>query len=103
MRILHVIPGLTHERGGPTTCVGALARHQVAAGHQVHVIHTDQGARHGESLVDLPAGATSESAAVWGPDRLAYAPGFATLVRRGLQNADIVHVHSIFTYPVHVA
>ena len=28
MKIVHVIPGLTHERGGPTVVVQALVRHQ---------------------------------------------------------------------------
>jgi glycosyltransferase involved in cell wall biosynthesis len=40
---------------------------------------------------------------VVGPDRVAYAPGFARAVRQRLRDADIVHVHSIFTNPVHVA
>ncbi len=103
MRILHVIPALTHERGGPTTVVCALTRHQAAAGHQVHVLATDQGARSGERPVELPAGVTSDRAAVRGPDRLAFAPGFSDLARRRLQQCDVVHVHSIFTYPVHIA
>lgn len=103
MRILHVIPGLTHERGGPTTVVCALARHLVAAGHQVHLLHTNQGARHGEQLVELPEGVTAESACVWGPDRLAWSPRLAGLMRRRLSQFEIVHVHSVFTHPVHVA
>jgi len=40
---------------------------------------------------------------VRGPDRLAYAPQFAGLVRQQLRACDVAHVHSIFTYPVHVA
>ena len=48
MRILHVIPGLTRERGGPTAVVEALSRQQAAAGHTVTVLTTDQGLRHGE-------------------------------------------------------
>ena len=35
MRILQVIPGLTHERGGPTTVVWRLTRHQAEAGHDI--------------------------------------------------------------------
>lgn len=102
MRILHVIPGLTQERGGPTTVVCALARHQAAAGHEVSVLYTDQGARTGETPASLPAGVASERASIRGPNRLAYAPRFAEILRRHLRACDIVHVHSIFTHPVHV-
>lgn len=103
LRIVHVIPGLTHERGGPTACVQALARHQAEAGHQVTALTTDQGARHGERPAALAPGVALAQAAVRGPDRLAYAPGFAALVRRHLGSADVLHVHSIFTHPVHAA
>src|SRR5262249_23739144 len=39
---------------------------------------------------------------VVGPARLAYAPGFAAAVRARLRASDVVHVHSVFTNPVHV-
>lgn len=103
MKILHVIPGLTYERGGPSTVVRALARHQADAGHDVSVVYTDQGARSGEKPITLPAGVSSARTGVWGPNRLALAPRFAGLIREHLRNCDIVHVHSIFTHPVHVA
>jgi glycosyltransferase involved in cell wall biosynthesis len=102
MRIVHVIPGLTYERGGPTATVQALARCQAAAGHAVVVLTTDQGARHGERFAELAPGVEVERLAVRGPDRLAYAPGFAAAVRRRMRGADVVHAHSLFTYPIHV-
>lgn len=103
MKILHVIPGLTYERGGPSTVVCALARHQADAGHDVAVVYTDQGTRSGEKPIALPTGVSSGWTRVVGPDRLAFSPRFAGLVREHLRNCDIVHVHSIFTHPVHVA
>lgn len=103
MRITHVIPGLTHERGGPPAVLQALADHQAAAGHAVTVLTTDQGLRHGEHAVELSPRVRLERAAVRGPDRIAYAPGFGPLVRRHLGETDVLHVHSVFTYPVHVA
>lgn len=102
MRILHVIPGLTHERGGPSAVVEALVRHQIGQGHVVTVLTTDQGARSGERPVELASRATVERLPVRGPDRVAFAPAFRCRVRQRLGSADIVHVHSIFTYPVHV-
>jgi glycosyltransferase involved in cell wall biosynthesis len=101
MRILHVIPSIGRERGGPTAVIQALARHQVAAGHRVTIATTDQGTRHGESRVPLPGGVAIEMSRVVGPDRIAYAPRFALRLRHLLSDCDIAHVHSVFTYPVH--
>lgn len=103
MRILHIIPGLTCERGGPTVVVQALSRHQAAAGHDVTVLTTDQGVRNGEHAAALVLAVRLERHHVRGPDRLAYAPTFRAAVRAQLQRCDVVHVHSVFTYPVHVA
>src|SRR4051794_7409061 len=103
MRILHVIPGLTLERGGPTSAVHHLTRHQAGAGHEVKVLVTNQGARHGERFV-RPGGAVGlYEVSVLGPDRLAYAPRFAAVCRELLRTTDVAHIHSVFTYPVHVA
>jgi glycosyltransferase involved in cell wall biosynthesis len=103
MKILHVIPGLTWERGGPSAVVRALAEHQAKAGHQVSLLTTDQGERHGERRVDLAEFVEVERHVVWGSDRVAYAPGFARAVVARVRTSDVVHIHSIFTYPVHAA
>lgn len=103
MKILHVIPGLTQERGGPTAVIQALVRAQAEANHRVTVLTTDQGARHGETAVTLHPDAELVRLAVRGPDRLAYAPRFTEVVRSQLRACDVLHVHSIFTYPVHAA
>jgi glycosyltransferase involved in cell wall biosynthesis len=102
MKILHVIPGLTRERGGPTAVVQALSRHQAAAGHDVTVLTTDQGARHGELPADVALGVQLETHRVRGPDRLAFAPSFRAAVAGHLRWCDVAHVHSVFTHPVHV-
>jgi glycosyltransferase involved in cell wall biosynthesis len=103
MNILHIIPGLTWERGGPSAVVRALAEHQAKAGHRVSLLTTDQGERHGERPVELAELVEVERHAVWGSDRVAYAPGFASAVKSRLRTSDVVHIHSIFTYPVHAA
>src|SRR5262249_3898598 len=53
--------------------------------------------------VRLAQSVTVERLPVWGPDRVAYAPGFAPAVRSRLRTSDIVHIHSILTHPVHAA
>jgi glycosyltransferase involved in cell wall biosynthesis len=103
MKILHVIPGLTWERGGPSVIVEALARHQAKAGHSVAVLTTDQGFKKGEQPVRLAENVDTQQVRVLGPDRFAYAPAFRREARARIRESDLVHVHSIFTYPVHVA
>jgi glycosyltransferase involved in cell wall biosynthesis len=103
MNIVHVIPGITHERGGPPAVLQALVRHQADAGHSVTVLTTDQGQRRGEGPVELDRRVRVARGSVWGPDRIAYAPAFPALLRRHLRGADVCHVHSVFTYPVHAA
>jgi glycosyltransferase involved in cell wall biosynthesis len=83
--------------------VRALASHQAESGHQVTVLTTDQGARHWELPVELADGVAVERLKVRGPDRLAYAPGFAAALRARLPQTDLVHIHSIFTYLVHAS
>ena len=96
MRILHVIPGLTRERGGPTTVVRALAAHQAEAGHAVTVLTTDQGLRHGEQRVALHPAVAVEQLRVCGPDRVAFVPGLVPRTRALLRACDVAHVHSVF-------
>lgn len=102
MRILHVIPGLTAERGGPSTVLHALCRHQLAAGQEISVLSTDQGARSGETPMPLPTGIEHSVCRVVGPDRIAYAPKLPAVLAGLLRRVDLVHAHSIFTYPIHV-
>ena len=101
MRIVHVIPGLTVERGGPSTVVEALTKCQANDGHQVTVLTTDQGARYGERPVELADGVSVRKFNVVGPDRIAYAPRLKREATPLITASDIVHVHSIFTHPIH--
>lgn len=102
MKILHVIPGITHERGGPSTVLAALCRNQAKGGHVLTVLTTDQGIRNGEKPVLLDSSVQVEQSKVMGPDRLAYAPGLPKIARRLIPYQDIIHIHSVFTYPVHI-
>src|SRR5262245_48231510 len=103
MRILHVIPGLTHERGGGPVAACAMARHQARAGHRVVVLTTDLGERRGQRRMELDEVVTVERLRMAGPDRLAYAPAFTASARAWVRASDLVHVHTLFRYPVHVA
>ena len=102
MNILHIIPSLAWERGGPSAVIRALAVHQATAGHSVAVLTTNQGARQGGKAVELGFGIRMRQESVFGPDRIAFAPGFSRFVRAEMRRADVAHIHSIFTNPVHV-
>src|SRR5262245_931243 len=70
MKILHVIPGLTHEQGGTAAVAQALARCQAAAGHEVTLLTTDSGVRRGEHPLELPRTVRRFAGCVRGPDRV---------------------------------
>jgi glycosyltransferase involved in cell wall biosynthesis len=103
LRILHVIPSLTEEQGGTSACVAGLARFQAQGGHRVTILSTDQGARRGEKPIELNGTVEVLRLPVRGPDRRAFSPQFRGEVRRQLGEHDVVHVHSVFNYPVHAA
>lgn len=103
MKILHVVSGLTVERGGPSVALTNLADRQAAAGHMVAVLTTDQGTRHGERLLSFSQPVDFHQVRVLGPDRIAFSPRFVDVCRRLLYGVDIVHIHEVFTYPVHAA
>ena len=103
MKILHVIPGLTRERGGPSSVLQSLVAAQARMNHEIAVVTTDQGVRHGEEPIALEPSVHLKRCPVWGSDRLAYAPTVSQVLREIIPRSDIIHIHSIFTYPVHTA
>lgn len=103
MKLLQLVPGLTDERGGVSAVVKSLSAELANRGHEVTVLTTDQGTRAGERKTTLESRVRRVTVPVIGPDRLALSPGFARACRLELERADVVHVHSLFTYPVHIA
>lgn len=102
MRVLHVIPGLTNERGGPSAVVDFLTRQLTRLGIETTVLTTNQGLRNGEHSTPLHPSVRRIDTSVVGPDRVAFAPSFRSLLRTELKKSDVVHIHSIFTHPIHV-
>src|SRR5205823_7574498 len=90
------------QRGGPTYVLTHLARALRAAGVDVDVLATtaDLDARSRSAALRAFDGSEVELIATRGPARLDLAPGFATALRRRLRHVDLVHVHTVFTYPV---
>jgi glycosyltransferase involved in cell wall biosynthesis len=104
MRIVHVINSIAPSRGGPTNVVLHLARAQAKSGLEVEVVST---------RADLDAAGEAEArsflgqipltlVAVAGPARVELAPLLIPALFSRLRRADLVHVHTVFTYPVAV-
>lgn len=104
MRILHVVPTYlpATRYGGPIFAVHGLAKALVRRGHEVEVLTTN---RDGDGVSDVPIGSFVEVDGVrvkyftsFVP-RLYWAPAMARALPTAVQNADVVHAHSVFLWP----
>src|SRR6185312_10212997 len=103
MRIFHVIPNLDASAGGPTTALIGMASAQARAGLDVSVLTTW---REGQSAVAIRE---FEQAGVKvtqvGPvaGALRRHPDLATQIDRLAGEVDVVHIHSVWEEPQHLA
>jgi glycosyltransferase involved in cell wall biosynthesis len=106
MKVLHVIPSLSGLRGGPTFVVKALASQQARAGVEVHVVTTDDDDL-GRQSVPLDRPTMSDGAIYWYFRRntrtYSSSLGLTAWLLRHTAQFDLVHIHSVFTYPATVA
>lgn len=106
MRILHVIPSLSRLRGGPTFVVNTLASHLAHAGVEVHVATTDDDDR-GRQSVPLGMPVSVDGATYWYFRRntrtYQSSIGLTSWLLRHTTEFDLVHIHSLFTYPATAA
>ena len=104
MRVIHVINSIAPARGGPTSVVLGLSRALAKSGVEVEVMATRADLdRRGEddarqALADVPLTLVG----VTGPSRIELAPGLIPALLPRLRRADVVHVHTVFTFPVAV-
>ncbi len=102
MRVLHVIPSVSPIRGGPSSAVRAFAAGLGGAGVEVHVATTDDN---GPTRQRVPLGIPREEdgATYWYFRRVTrlYTTSFGltSWLRRNVAGFDVVHIHSVFTYP----
>jgi glycosyltransferase involved in cell wall biosynthesis len=106
MKVLHVIPSLSGLRGGPTFVVHTLASHQARAGVEVTVAATDDDDR-GRQNVPLGTPVTRDGATYWyfGRNTRTYQSsiGLTSWLLRHTAEFDVVHIHSLFTFPATAA
>lgn len=109
MKILHVIPSFAPawRFGGPIHALYELTREQVRQGHRVTVFTTDVDVD-GRLDVPLMRAVDMDGVEVWyfpirTPWRLSFSPEMGRALRRRVAEFDIVHVHSVFSWPPTVA
>lgn len=106
MKVLHVIPSLSGLRGGPTFVVNTLASHQARAGVEVTVAATDDD-DHGRQNVPLGTPLARDGATYWyfGRNTRTYQSsiGLTSWLLRHTVEFDVVHIHSLFTFPATAA
>ncbi|MBI5692638.1 MAG: glycosyltransferase [Verrucomicrobia bacterium] len=100
MRLVHVVPSLAEQHGGPSRSVRALCRALAEQGHDVELLATDPAA--------AATGETSQEGPLrirvfrrdW-PGRVCPSRGLARALREA--SADVVHHHSLWLRTLHYA
>jgi len=109
MKVLQVIPSVAHRTGGPAVMAVEIARALERRGVSNAIYATDmaypaQTARRQRVRPDeLPPGAAEVELRLFParpPHRFAYSPLLGRALRRDVREYDIVHLHTIFLYPV---
>lgn len=106
MKILHVIPSISPTRGGPSTVVKQLAEEQARTGIDVTVATTDDD---GPGRRWQPASAEERRGGVryciFPRQSSFYSVSFpmARWLDRNLRRFDVLHIHSLFSFPAAAA
>ncbi len=108
MKLLHVVPTYVPawRHGGPVRAVHGLCRALAAQGHEVAVFTTNV---HGDSTLEVPLSSPVSVDGVrvtyfpvlW--RRPYWAPALGRALRREIARFDLLHVHSVFTWPTSAA
>lgn len=93
MRIVHVVPDLAPEMGGPVTAAWGMAEALSRAGARVRVLATDHGWPGPDGSRGLDVQVYRCRFCPW-----RYSPGLAHALRREVQWADLVHVHTMWHF-----
>ncbi len=101
MKITHVVPYMHPNAGGPPVVVDRICRRLAARGHSVRVVTTDAlaGNEQGWEQAYADGGYRLEVYRTTGTGAFAYSPGLAPAVRAAVADSDLVHLHTVWTYP----
>lgn len=112
MKVLHVIPSVGPQRGGPSVAAPAMCRALAARGVACDLVATNDN---GTGFLDVPTGEWTTYAGV----RALFFPrigngipslrefqvgkGFAAWIGEQISSYDVVHVHALFSYMSSIA
>jgi glycosyltransferase involved in cell wall biosynthesis len=101
LNILHVIPSVSHVRGGPSRAIAVMEAAVTGAGAKVTTATTDDDGP-GRRLAihakrSLTNGVTRFYARKWF-DLYTIAPGLVLWLWRNVQRFDVVHIHALFSF-----
>lgn len=101
MRVTHVVPYMHPNAGGPPVVVDRLCRRLAARGHRVRVVTTDAlaGDDPGWERAFADGGYQLDVHPAKGNGPFAYSPGLAGALRAAVADSDLVHLHTVWTYP----
>ena len=100
-KVLHVIPSVGPQRGGPSFLIRTLARALSQAGMEIHVVTTDDN---GPARLPVPLGVPQyeDGATFWYFPRQTRFYTFSWPLTRWLarhvREFDLVHIHALFSY-----
>jgi glycosyltransferase involved in cell wall biosynthesis len=98
MRILHVIPDLAPETGGPVTAVLGLAEAQAGMGHEVSIASSDYGLDTTPQIDNVEFSLFSCRYDAW-----RWSPELGRHLERIVKGFDVVMVESLWQYPTFIA
>ena len=92
-----MIPSLDPRSGGPVKAVQGLSEKLAQRGIQVTVFATKNGGK--ESQINLSSTIRSEVFSSYGPRNFAFSPSFTKAVRKQIKSFDLVHIHTLWSFP----
>ncbi|MEI2269261.1 glycosyltransferase [Microbacterium sp. No. 7] len=101
IRVVHVAPSFARRDGGPSEVLRGLLPQLIDRGFDVRLVTTDKGATSEDR--DLHAVVPTEVARARRPHSWTFAPSILAALWRSIADADVVHIHSIHTFPTTVA
>lgn len=101
MKVLHVTPSHARRDGGPSEVLRGLIPELTRLGAEVKVITTDKGNEPGDA--DFTEKHEVAIVRSFRPNSWTFAPKICRQILNELEWADIVHVHSLQTFPTTVA
>jgi glycosyltransferase involved in cell wall biosynthesis len=94
MKVLHVIPDLAPETGGPVTAVMGLAKAQAAMGHEVCIASSDYGLASTPQLDNVEFKLFPCRYDTW-----RWAPELGRYLQKFVKAFDVVMIESLWHYP----